>query len=604
MMNNALKAPARLVAGLLPIVLLLLSIGCDRLNPPADQPRMDRLELFGDNDLVLRFSDTEGFFQALADSPLGQLWQSEAMADFRNGRELGQELLEAVARGAAATDDEQVRQIHLDQFKMLRGEVIVGLDFRDPEASPSATIAAHMEEADFNLSLEMDKRLFELEQKETLSAVEDFRGVKLYTYITKEDGGDRFSHQAFCGGTLVASENRNWVEQAVVRLLATPAREPKGAPLFSVNGRSRMFDRLKNQIASSSRDKESPVDVQALIHALGIDALGDVDFTMRLEPDRMQADFRVGRQGEWNRGLMVVLPAEAAPLDLRLAYVPANPMNYQVSRLDLNALWQEIPKMLGAVSPEAQMQFGMATNGLAGMAQIDLSRDLFGNLDGLFFSYARLDGDAQQMLYGFKVRDAEAMGRTLERLFGDDAPLAAQLGDMYTRADIQGKIVHSVRFPVPAPEGNPTVYGEIALTVLDRALIIGQGELVMEYVQSSLSPGESPEFYASKGFRLLSAQLPQGANSYGLSDFAQYARLALNQIRQIAAAIEDRAGDSGDGDSADGEGDKVAAFLQRFDLDRLPPDDTIARYMGTGTSHSLIDAGGLQVALTIHYPEI
>jgi hypothetical protein len=98
--------------------------------------------------------------------------------------------------------------------------------------------------------------------------------------------------------------------------------------------------------------------------------------------------------------------------------------------------------------------------------------------------------------------------------------------------------------------------------------------------------------------------LPPGANSYSLSDFSQYARQALQQIRQIASAIASEAENDAAAESRAAGDDQLAAFLQSFDFDRLPADDEIGRYMGTGTSHSRIDANGLQVALTIHYPQL
>ena len=572
--------------------------GCERAQDKAQIPKMDRLDLVMDADMIVRCSDTSALFAAIEQSPIGRFWKSPEMAAVRDGQSIEDEIRRFMIQEADSENAAQITDIYMEQAKMIDGEFILGLDFVAFDGEPAVTIVAAMREEDYQRSLEMDELLFELEDVETIKASEDFRGTRIYTYMRKEEAGDRFFYQAFHGGTLVASEDRTWLERALIRLMETPAREPEGDPVLAITGKAQMLDRLQTLLAEHAAENDSPVDVPTVIKSLGIDTLGDADLTLCMKEDRLDLAFQVARRGEWNRGLMVLIPPEPAPVDFRMAHVPRDVASYQVTRLDLNAFWTQIPEILRQISPEFQMQFSMGLNAVGGMMDINVNEDIFNNLDRLAFSYARLGDNGQELVYGLKIKDAAAMERTLRKLFAENSPVVAQLGQFYRETDIQGHIVHVLQFPDPSGNDDAMAFNEIGLTVVDRALVIGQGDLLVAYVQAALGNQGVPDFYESVPFKEMAARVPADACSYSLSDLSAYARFFMDEVRKTIETVEAASADE-DFDAAVAP---LADILKGFDAAQLPSDEVIAGYFGNSDGYSVIDATGFKSIVTVYYP--
>ncbi|MDJ0721435.1 MAG: hypothetical protein QNJ04_07385 [Desulfobacterales bacterium] len=592
--------------GVLSALVLVLLFGCNQGPQTADIPRMDRLELVTEADLILHCSDSGRFAAAIERSPLGRLWNSPEMRASREDRSLEALVRQALTDAAEGEHAARINDIYMAQIKMLDGEFVLGMTFDDPGAEPEITMVAAISEADFNRSLEMDALLQELEDRETISASEDFRDTRIYTYMEKKEDRDHFSYQAFCAGTLVMSDNRPWLEQALIRLMETPAREPQGDPVLTLRGQAHLLDRLQDRIAAKAAAAKTPFDWPALASSLGIDTLGDWRLQARMLADRAELSLEVERRGEWNRGLMVLVPPDPVPLEFHLAYVPPDVASYQVTRLDLNAFWVQLPEILRQISPEFQMQFSLGVNAMGGMMGININEDVFQNLDSLTFSYARFGDHGQEMLYGLNVRDSQAMERTLRKLFAANSPLAAQIGPFYREIDIQGQTIHMLQIPASPNGEDETAFLEFGLTVVDRALVIGHGRLLENYAQAAVNQAGGSPFYASRAFRDMAARVPADACTYGLSDLSAYARYFTAEIRKaVAEAQALRAAPAAVEEDCGGE-DHLApltAFWDRFDVENLPPAEVMAQYFGISDGYSVIDENGFRSEMTIHYPQ-
>ena len=586
------------------VVAALLLGGCGRGTEPSRLAPIDRRDLVADADFIIRCNDAGALAGAVARSPLGLFWHSPEMEAFREDWRFEEAFARALAEDVAGEQVERMRGIYMEQLKLLDGEFVLGLDFGDFSREPAVTLAAAMRAEDYRRSLEMDQLLFELEEVETITASEDFRGVSITTYLRKEEKGDRFLYQAFHDGTLLASENRPWLEQSLIRLMEGRVREPGGHPLLAVTGKARLLDRLQTLLTEKASENGSPFDPQTVLHGLGIDSVGDLQLEIAMKEDHADMVFTAARRGEWNRGLMVLVPAAPAPVDFRLAHVPPDVASYQVFRVDLNALWRQIPEMLGQISPELQMQFRMGVNAAGGLMDIDLNEEVFNNLDRLGFSYARIGDAGQEPVYGFRVKDAGAMARTLEKLFAEHSPVRGQLGDVYRRTDIQGHILHMLQFPVPAGRGNEMRMGEVGLTVVDRALVIGEGGLLVDYVQAAVHNQGASEFYTRALFTDMAARVPADACSYGVSDLAAYARFFVDQlgsaIEEMQAAGLARPAGAG-GEETPGL-NPMADLLAGLDTAKLPPAERVGAYFGTCDGYSLIDGAGFRSTMTLYYP--
>ena len=605
-MNSHRQRPCLAWPGFLILMTSLLFSGCGQSPEQAQIPTIDRLALVTDADLVVHCSDTAAFAAALAHSPLGRLWNDPAMRAIREGQSLEGLLRLALIDAADGENAAQINDIYMEQIKMLSGEFILGLNFNDLGAAPAFTTVAAISEADFMRSLEMDKLLHALENDETISASEDFRDTRIYTYIEKQEAGDRFYYQAFYNGTLVMSENRPWLEQALIQLMDAPVREPGGAPLLTINGKAGLIDRIQAQVTQKIRESETPFDLTALVNGLGFDTLGDIRMQVGMQTDRVDMTLEIGRRGEWDHGLMVLMPPEPAPVDFRLAYVPPDVASYQVTRLDLNALWQQVPEILRKISPEFQMQFSLGLNAVGGMMDININEDFFNNLDTLAFSFNRFGDQGQEMIYGLNVRDSDAMERTLRKLFAEHSPLAAQMHQFYRESDIQGHTIHMLQFPVPADDGENTIIHEVGLTVVDRALVIGNGSLMVDYVQAAVNNQSPPAFYESRPFQDMIARMPDEACSYAVSDLSAYVRFFTNEIRTAAARTNTHQASPANADEdcdCEEEYDPLTMFFRNIEVANLPSNDVMASYFSTSDGYNMIDAAGFRAAMTIHYPE-
>ena len=107
---------------------------------------------------------------------------------------------------------------------------------------------------------------------------------------------------------------------------------------------------------------------------------------------------------------------------------------------------------------------------------------------------------------------------------------------------VQAEVPHStgepaepLQFPVPADDGENTIIHEVGLTVVDRALVIGNGSLVVDYVQAAVNNQSPPAFYESRPFRDMVARVPAEACSYAVSDLSAYVRFLADEIRTAAA---------------------------------------------------------------------
>ena len=147
-------------------------------------------------------------------------------------------------------------------------------------------------------------------------------------------------------------------------------------------------------------------------------------------------------------------------------------------------------------------------------------------------------------------------------------------------------------------------FSEIGLTVVDRALVVGQGDLLVEYVQAANHNAGEPGFYENRPFKEMLARVPAEACSYGLSDLSAYARFFMNEVRKTAEEIETAMATPA---SADEDCDEaltpLAEIFEGFDLDKLPAAEVIASYVGKSDGYSVIDAAGLTSVVTVYYPE-
>ncbi len=593
------------------ILLCLLSLavtaaflsGCQSQKTEPTLPSIDRSELFADSQVVFRISNTTDMLEAVKKSPLGELWNSPEMEAFRDGRTMDEHIQEAMRTNSDSATEDRLGEIYLEEIKMLKGEVILGFEFNDQDAEPKMCIAAAMTKEAFDRSLELDARIHELEDTETITATENFNGIEIHTYVVKGEAedDDEFHYQAFYKGTILMGEKKEWLEKSLAALMERSVREPADAPSAALLLKPGLLAQMKQKMLENLPEERDATDVDRLVSSLGVEAIGETGITYTMKPESAQLDLTVQKTGEWDRGLMLFIPTEPAPADYRISYMPEEPASYGVARTDFARIWAEIPVILKQIAPDMEAKFNLGVGSIGGMLQINIDKDLFGNLDNLMFNYSRIVEERQEWIYGFRVKDAAAMNQMLFTLFDENAIIRSQLGDMYREVTIQGNTLHMLKIPGASMDAEGPVFQNFGVVVLDQALLVGHENLLMDHVQSTADKSGEPAFYKSDKYTAMMENIPSGAFRYSMGSLSKIGEYTLAKIRESESHEDDLFADD-EMEGPDVEEAFMDRFLEGFKYDQLPADEVIAGYLGDFEGYSLANEKGLESVLTIRYP--
>jgi hypothetical protein len=599
-----------------PLLFLFLT-GFPRLLVAYERP-----ELVDSAVVTIRVSDVTGFIDAITQSGLGQLWNSDEMKAFIHGQSLAEALKETFLHSIYGDKSNYKELAHLawEELKLLKGELVVGFSPENQEEKSSFYIAAALDPADYPKTLEIDERMAELDEDETAPRKQVFQGVDIYRLDRTESPGVTQSEwSAFYGGTLLSSSSLEWIQRCLVRLKKQLPSIPAPPPTLHVRITNRFIENLFAQRNSpalqeagtaGTGEKEedtrdpaaSPVLPGAIIDALGLDQIQTASLALTFKPGSLNFQFLIDRGGKGQRkGLWTLLPQEPIPPKHRLAYVPEDVYNYQVLRLDLNALWKELPDMLQAINPQLAAKFQGITGMFSGLYKVDLARDLFGNLGTLITSFSRMEGQSKQELVAWQLRSPEAMEKLLVKVLGENSPLKAQFQDYLEIINLKGHKLFSFNTAFTEPGGEPSqplampgpqsTY--ISISVVDGALVYGPDQLVRGLIQVGASQRRNLKktLYQNPDFTRLENQVPGDAIGYTVTDISSLLQplLELYQRSMAARAPADEK-EKGNGEE---KTYPFMEFLNNLRYERLPSADFIASFFGKGMSYIRFEGDNL-----------
>lgn len=553
-----------------------------------------RVDLVPENAaVVVRVSNAAGFFGGLGESSLGRLWKDPRMQNFLGQPDLEQSLREAMCGGKEG----EAQHLQWDEFMMLKGEIVVVLDVEHDEP----LLIAHLAAEDYRRSLEMDRRIFELQTDEkTVMTRLPFQGEELVRFTTEHaDGTQSVNWQAHVADTLLAAPDREWVEQRIAGLKKEKPAEPQGLPELDVSVRvaalleeiaKRMDEEAATSPQAAGAGQPPPPSPAKVMEALGLTDIREINFKATLHPDRMVADMRMP-VAEPLRGVLSMLDVRPSPADLRVPFVPEGALTYKVSRIDLLALWRAIPGMLSAISPQAQMQFQAVVGGFAGGMGLDIEKDLLAHLDTQYVSYNAMDGDAPVSVTALRLKGETALAGTLGRLFGDTSMLRGMLGEKLKREEFRGFTVYRVEVDPAQPSP--------AIATGGGYLLYGADNAVRGALRALAAPQAADQaFYRSPLAADMRRMVPPRAFGYNAVDWPTFVRGALTEAtkQKIAQALQ-QALAVGQAD----EDDEVAAFITKLDWSKLPPGSHIASFLGPSFSFAELVNGVLRLSAVLHY---
>ncbi len=604
------------IKSILLAVLLAACVCCLQAYQPFQ--RADLME--ANANIVLRISNGAAVMKALEESSYGKLWNSPEMKPFLNGRSLEEALIKSIfmpQEESAATGE----AYHLNRqiLSMFKGEVLMGLELGSVADATKIFFLVEMNEPDYKKIRELLVQENNVSGDKTVTHRHTFQGVDvIQDVITGEDKEEIHEWMAFCGNTFINGSSRQWVERCIVRLKKESPGTPRGLPSLRVwlpdGSLQRVLMAAENE---KTAEPETPgnagPDYAAILKAMGIDALGKVLLEWKTTPYGSELSLQARAKDE-PKGLWTLFSKDPAPRGVSLAYVPEDVLSFQVTRLNIQAFWEEIPAMLEAFGPEASAQFRMFLAYGAQMLQVDLGRDIVANMDSVFTSYSRLEGPEDITLTAWQLRDGMAIEKALGKMFADGSWLRTMMKENLEVLDVQEHKVYSVKMPkMGMPAGGdrapakPVIrnipYG---IAVVDGDLVVGRLSMVRSFIHGSRDKKAGRKFYKSRLYSFMDRRVPDNAVGYGLSDINQLLKTGLDYFRNIGADSQKPPAapelPEGHPDATE-KPDALDKFFANLRYDRLPSSEFLRSFFGPWISYYQFDGKQLSAKWEFHNPQ-
>lgn len=572
--------------------------------------------------VVLRISNGGAFMNAVKESSYGKLWNSPEMKPFLNGRSLEEALIKGLfLPHTEPSAMDEAYHLNREILSMFSGEVIMAIELGQGENETKLFFLVEMNEPDYKKIRGLIEQENKIAGKKTVTHRHTFQGVELIQdVITGENEKETHEWMAFCGNTFINGSSRQWVEQCIVRLKKESPGKPSGPPSLQMwlpDGALQRVLKAAEKAEPAEAEPGTPEDTgpdnTAIFKAMGIDALGKISLEWKITPYGSELNLQVRAKGEPG-GLWTLFSKDPAPRSLMLGYVPRDVLSFQVTRLNVQAFWEEIPTMLEAFGPEASARFKMFLAYGAQMLQVDLGRDIVANLDSVFTSYSRLEGTEDITLTAWQLRDAAAIEKALGKMFAEGSWARTMMKENFEILDLPEHKVYIIKIPkmeMPAgggqtPEKPVITYVPYGITVVEGDLVVGRLSMVRSFIDGSQDKKAGRKFYKSPLYSFMDRRVPDNAIGYGLSDINQLLKPGLDYFKKIGlnAQKPPAAPELPEGHpEPPEEPDPMDTFFGNLKFDRLPSPEFLGSFFGPWISYYQFDGNQLTATWEFHNPQ-
>lgn len=517
----------------------------------------------------VRISNTTNFWSQFKKSSVGRLWADRQFQDFI-GHPDAETWKEMVFKDKSGTEGELI----MEQLKMLGGEFILALD----PGSEEPCIVAAMAEADFRRSLDMDEKLKAMSKEPFEILKHGFQGVEIVQHIENAGSPDASSTwQADVGGTFMLGPSREWVEQCIVRLGKETVKEPAGNPVLNLN---LPLATLLRQAFEASPEKGSnlPYEQQALLEALGLLGIEHLSARMELQDDQLVIDTTLQADG-FGKGLLTLV--DTRPSDLpSAAFIPQAPASFETGRLNLLALWREIPRMVEAVMPAAKPQLDLLLAMIRQQTGIDLEQDLLAHLDTQYFAFSTIEAERDVSVFALGLRDGRAFRQGFDT--AQSAPtLQPQIAAMLDVQEFLGHTLYLTR------SENPDEVA--AFAVLDDYLVYGDPDGIRQALRTTYGEATAP-YVPGELVQGLRRFAPSGAFAFSAVDWKKN---MVVLIRELATPEHTR--------DLTRKWAQSGSPLPPPDFGKMPPAEHIASFFNVSYQYTEAVPEGLHQKIVLKY---
>lgn len=539
-------------------------------------------------DLVLRISSISELGEAMKTTSFGRLWNDPKFQE-----SLGEYDLEKFLKESMFSDfSEEQRHLHWEEIKMLVGEIAVSVQI----AEEKFMLVAEMSEKDFKRSQVMDRRLSELDQhKKMIIHKMRYQGVDIYSH-RYENAEKENSYQAFMGETLLMSSSSEWLKRTITAVKSSPIKQTteevpelyfrvKMASMINKITKKTEADlaKIKGQMpeGGAAMPDFSPAKI---MDAIGISSLKEITMSMKFAKDHLDYTSVVAIENPL-KGILSIVDLTPSPIGLRIPYAPERIISYEVSRLNLMELWQQIPQILNQALPPsiaAQANGGLMMS--SAMLGIDLGRDLFAHLDTqMIATYLNADPEPEGM-YFIRLKNEEALKESLQKVFAETGMMRMQLGEKFKLETFRDASLYE--FKIAAT--NTT----FAFTAEDGYLVMGSGEVVRQYLRAiDSSEMSNMAFYKSRLFGELSKRVTAKTTGYSAMDVGKYVKVFLKMIEDNPALK----------DAMQSSKTQANNPFPNFSIEKLPSAEYMSKFFGASFGQSASTEKGIKNNAIMYY---
>ena len=537
-----------------------------------------------DADIILNISSISKIGEALKKTSFGNLWNDPEFKKAIGEYDLGKTIKE----GMLSNMSEEESHLYLEEIKMLKGNIAFSIQTADKDFS----LAAALSEKDFKLSLDMDRRLTELDSENKMTIhMERYQGTPIYTHIY-ENNESANSWQAYIDNTMLMSSSEDWVKKSIAAIKKSPVTEDKnGTPsaYLDVNMKSMIDSMIKsyeeNMASMQSAGVAAPqFSPDKIVDAIGFADLNKITISVKFYDDRIVTDSTTAIKKPL-KGILAVSDLSPSSLDLQLPYAPKSIISYGVSRLNLMALWRNIPQIISQATPEeAAAIFNSQLSGLSAMLGADPGRDLFANLDTQIASILVNSSPEPEGMYFIRIKNEAALQSSLQKMFDENGMLRMILGENFKLESFRDADIYEFT----SDSTNKTY----AITAESGYLAIGSGKIVRRYLRAVDSGNpDNCAFYKSRLFADLRKNTPSKACSYSAMDTGKYVKVFLSMIVDNPALKSEIANNTGNDNNP----------FPNFDINKLPSAEYMSKFFGSSFQYTVPTASGIKSHSTIYF---
>ena len=539
-------------------------------------------------DVLLTISSISQVGDAVKKTSFAKLWNDP---QFQNA--LGKHDL--AARFKKNMTEEQAH-LYLEELKMLKGFLALSLDVRSKEL----TLVADISDEDYKRSIAMDRRLAEIEGKDGEKIVihkERWQGVDMYGHLYPNNKSAD-SWQACIDGTLLMSSSKDWVRKSISTIKKSPItpsknQKPKIALKINIASILKMvIEEADTNIAKiqAARTADAPpapqiISVAKILDTLGITTLKHLSVSATFNDDNMTLDSFL-KVSKPFKGIFTSYDLTPSSTALQIPYAPADTINYSVARLNLEALWQQIPQMINqGVPPEMAQQINATIMGLGMMLGADPGRDIFANLDTQYVNLLFDSNPEPENLVLFRLKNEAGIKNTLQKIFTEGSMVRLQLGDNFKQVKFRGADLYEIK----TSSTNDTT---TAIVAEGGYLASGSGKAVRQYLQALNSRNPANQaFYTSALYQQMRREIPRQACGYTATDIGKYVRVFMQMIMNNPAFKMAAANPELNEDNP----------FPEFDFNKLPSAEYMSKFFGYSFSHMVPDPQGVKSHSVIYY---